>query len=560
MCGTLALQAQTATLKPQGNALQLQVDGQPFFLLGGELGNSSASAIEDIRSIFPRLQQMNLNAVLVPAYWDQIEPTEGHFDFTLTDQILEEARKHQLKVVFLWFGAWKNSMSCYTPAWFKQDIRRFPRAHTRTGKPLEIASVFSKEVLLADQRAFSQWMKHLASTDKEHHTVVMIQIENEIGFLEEARDYSDVAEKQFRAPVPTALVDYLTKHKQQLHPQLKAQWEAHQCRTSGSWNDLFGESLYTDELFMAWHYASYVEQLAQTARQIYPVPLYVNAAMNSRGRKPGEYPSAGPLDHLCDLWHCAAPTLDLYAPDLYDAGFTDWVARYHTAQNPLFVPECQSTVNNAVRAFYLWGEHDALGFSPFSIEDAQGEVAQQLTAGYGKLKEIAPLLHAQVGKGTMHGLLFDRTQSERVLTYGDLRLKCRHYFTLPWDPRAKMEGAWPEGGAVVVQLSKEEFLLSGSGVVVEFALQGEESASAQQALGEDGFLLQGSGDTSVASGSKRKTMERVGLASVEEVQVLPDGTMQTVRRLNGDQTHQGRHVRISVGEYRTLRIRLYRYR
>jgi hypothetical protein len=160
----------------------------------------------------------------------------------------------------------------------------------------------------------------------------------------------------------------------------------------------------------------------------------------------------------------------------------------------------------------------------------------------------------------MHGLLFDRTQSERVLTYGDLRLKCRHYFTLPWDPRAKMEGAWPEGGAVVVQLSKEEFLLSGSGVVVEFALQGEESASAQQALGEDGFLLQGSGDASVASGSKRKTMERVGLASVEEVRVLPDGTMQTVRRLNGDQTHQGRHVRISVGEYRTLRIRLYRYR
>jgi beta-galactosidase GanA len=161
MCGTLALQAQTATLKPQGNALQLQVDGQPFFLLGGELGNSSASAIEDIRSIFPRLQQMNLNAVLVPAYWDQIEPTEGHFDFTLTDQILEEARKHQLKVVFLWFGAWKNSMSCYTPAWFKQDVRRFPRAHTRTGKPLEIASVFSKEVFLADQRAFSQWIKSI---------------------------------------------------------------------------------------------------------------------------------------------------------------------------------------------------------------------------------------------------------------------------------------------------------------------------------------------------------------------------------------------------------------
>lgn len=58
------------------------------------------------------------------------------------------------------------------------------------------------------------------------------------------------------------------------------------------------------------------------------MPLYVNAALNSRGRKPGEYPSAGPLAHLVDLWHCAAPSIDILAPDIYDTGFKSWADQY----------------------------------------------------------------------------------------------------------------------------------------------------------------------------------------------------------------------------------------
>ena len=66
---------------------------------------------------------MNLNTVLTPVYWDLTEPQEGKFDFTLVDVAIEEARRNDLKLVFLWFGAWKNSMSCYAPAWFKADPR-----------------------------------------------------------------------------------------------------------------------------------------------------------------------------------------------------------------------------------------------------------------------------------------------------------------------------------------------------------------------------------------------------------------------------------------------------
>lgn len=195
-------------------------------------------------------------------------------------------------------------------------------------------------------------MQHIATVDKEEGTVIMIQIENEIGMLEDARDYSREANKIFNAPVPAEFMTYLQKTKGASSANVE-KWESQGCKKQGYWQEVFGADIYTDEIFMAWHYAKYVEGLAQTARSIYNIPLYVNAAMNSRGRKPGEYPSAGPLAHLIDVWHCGAPSIDILAPDLYDNGFTDWVARYKLHNNPLFIPEIRLTDNNSVRAFYI---------------------------------------------------------------------------------------------------------------------------------------------------------------------------------------------------------------
>ena len=113
-----------------------------------------------------------------------MEPVEGQFDFTLVDRTIDVARQQQLKIVPLWFGAWKNSMSCYAPAWFKRDVKRFPRAVTKEGKPLEIASCFSNNVLQADLKAFSALMQHIAERDPQRQVVIMMQIENEIGMLE----------------------------------------------------------------------------------------------------------------------------------------------------------------------------------------------------------------------------------------------------------------------------------------------------------------------------------------------------------------------------------------
>ena len=520
----------------------------PCPILGGELSNSAATSVEDIDKVLPRMKTLGLNTVLVPAYWELMEPAEGRFDFTLIDRTIDVARREQLHVVFLWFGAWKNSMSCYTPSWFKQDTKRFPRAMTKEGKQMEIASCFSDNVLQADLKAFSALMRHIKEPDPQREVVVMMQIENEIGMLESARDHSPLAEKAYK----------------------KERWAEH-----------YGTDEYADEKFMALSYARYVEHLAKAAREIHDMPLYVNAAMNSRGRRPGEYPSAGPLAHLIDFWHEGAPSIDLLAPDIYDTGFKSWCAQYAMPLRPqdggkiknrLFIPESRCCENSGVRALYAFGEHQALGFSPFAIDQASSKETESVTQAYALIKQLAVALRAcsLIPSGvrnsslfTLHsslktwGFLFDQNDQERIIDDDGVVMTCRHYFTLPWDPRATDGTTWPEGGAMLIRLDKFDYLLAGSGVVIDFKTPSEKQQTEQKKLGEDGFAEAG-GNTGQKA-NQRFSGKRLGLLFVNEVEIDSTGTMQYLRRHNGDQTHQGRHARIGVGEWKILHIKLYEY-
>ena len=514
-----------------------------FIILGGELSNSAATSVDDINEVLPRMKALGLNTVLVPVYWELMEPMEGQMDFTLVDRTIDVARQQGLKIIPLWFGAWKNSMSCYAPAWFKRDVKRFPRAITADGKPLEIASCFSDNVQQADLRAFSALMQHIAEIDPQREVVIMMQIENEIGMLESARDHSPLAEKAYRQPVPQTLLKALNIKKQ------------------GTWAEVFGTNDYADEKFMAWHYASYVEHLAKAARQIHDMPLYVNAAMNSRGRKPGEYPSAGPLAHLVDIWKTGAPSIDILAPDIYDTGFKSWASQYAMplrpqdggkVKNRLFIPESRCCENSGMRALYAFGEHQALGFSPFAIDQASSQETESVTQAYNLLGQINSLIsHLSPLTSKTWGLLFDQEDNERIIDDGGVMMTCRHYFTLPWDARATDGSTWLEGGAILVRLDKFDYLLAGSGVVVDF------KTSTEKKLGEDGFAE--AGTTSRASTSKF-TGSRLGLLSVDEVTIDEQGQMHYLRRHNGDQSHQGRHARISVGDWKILHIQLYEYK
>ena len=384
----------------------------------------------------------------------------------------------------------------------------------------------------------------------------MIQIENEIGMLEDARDHSPLAEKAYDQPIPATLLAALKKAGKPI------------AAGKTTWREAFGNDPYGEECFMAWHYACYVERLAQVARRIYNVPLYVNAAMNSRGRKPGEYPSAGPLAHLATIWKCGAPSIDMLSPDIYDTGFKSWASQYAFEGNPLFIPETRCCENSGARALYTFGEYDAVGFSPFAID--QYADPSNITNAYALLRQMHNYVshNTQSSKSkvqslkTTWGLLFDQEDKERIITDGDHVLTCRHNFTLPWDPRATDGSTWPEGGAYILKIAPMEYLIAGQGIVIEFKTKSEKEQEVKKQLGEDGFVegnTSGNDNNATAQQVKRFKGKRLGIGYVDQVSIGEDGTMKYLRRDNGDQDHQGRHARIGVGEWKILHVKLYEY-
>ncbi len=269
VCGVMAHGASLPAVRQMGDATQLIVDGKPYLILGGELGNSSAGTAAQADEILPKLVEMHLNTVLMPVAWEQIEPVEGTFDFTILDHWIDVARQEHLHLVLLWFGSWKNSVSSYTPAWVKEDTARFPRAMDANGSPLEILSTLGEQTQKADGRAFSSLMKHVRDVDEGQQTVLMVQVENEVGYLGYGRDRSKAANEMFRLPVPSELMHALEAKREELSPELRARF-----RPEGkSWQEVFGEA--ADEVFMAWNYARYIQAVAADGKRAY---VALNAA------------------------------------------------------------------------------------------------------------------------------------------------------------------------------------------------------------------------------------------------------------------------------------------
>jgi len=524
-------------LRKQGTATQLIVDGKPFLMLAGELGNSTGEP-DFLRQYWPKLTSMNLNTLLVPVYWDRFEPEEGTFDFATVDTLIADAREHNMRLVLLWFGSWKNSMSCYAPGWVKRDPTRFPRSQDSRGRGLEILSPFHTSNLEADARAFSALMRHLREVDGEQHTVLMVQVENEVGMIPEARDHNPEAEKQFAGRVPSELMDYLSKNVDSLAPELRVAWQDAGGTRAGTWSEVFGEGVAAEEIFMAWHFARYVQQITLRGKAEHPLPMLVNAALIRPGHQPGQYPSAGPLPHLFDVWRAGAPDIDLLTPDIYFQNFTEWVRRYARGGNPLFIPEALPSPEAALNGIFAIAGHDAMGFSPFGVETMGESAAGVLAGGYDLVTQLSPLITQHQGLGTMAGLLSEgseQRQPQRV-ALGDYVMFVS--FERPIPPGVAEGLAGPGGsgmtgprsqpsGGLVIQLAPDEFIFGGIGMKVTFEAR---------AVGP----LQ------------------AGILSVEEGSFV-NGQWAHIRWLNGDQTHQGRHVRLEPGQFGIQRVKLYTY-
>lgn len=511
-------------LRSQGTATQLIVDGKPFLVLAGELHNSSTSNIDYLKPIWPELVKMNLNTVLAPVYWELIEPEEGRFDFTLVDGLIKDARRYNLRLILLWFASWKNSMSCYAPGWVKTNLQRFPRANDKQGRGMEILTPLSIANCDADARAFAALMRHIRKVDGQAHTVIMVQVENEVGMIPEARDYSAAANDLFNKPVPKELMDYLQKHKDTLIPEFRQVWEAAGFKTSGTWEEVFGRGLGTDEIFMAWHYARYINSVIEAGKAEYVLPMFVNAALIRPNYTPGQYPSAGPLPHLLDVWRAGGPQIDFLSPDIYFSNFAEWCQKYHRSGNPLFIPEAKKDTQSAANAFYAIGQHDAIGFSPFGIDDTGDE---QLARSYEVLSQLAPLILEKQGKAMTAGVLLDEDNQKQDVNLGNYTLNVSHDYTWKWASKPSTPEPWPSVGGIIISVGPDEYIIAGSGIIVTFT-------------------------------SNSPAEPIVGIASIDEGKYV-NGRWVASRRLNGDESHQGRHLRLPNGHFGIQRVKLYRY-
>lgn len=451
---TRAAEAPIPKLVSENGRHALLVDGEPFLILGAQVNNSS-NYPPALENVWPAIEVLKPNTVMVPIAWEQVEPQEGKYDFSFLDTLLAQAREHEVRLVLLWFATWKNNGPNYAPAWVKLDNKRFPRVITADGKTLNSLSPLAAETLEADKKAFVQLMRHLKQADPQR-TVIMIQPENEPGTYGAPRDFSPLAQKEFEGPVPEALVKKLGKKP-------------------GTWKQALGND--ADEFFHAWHVARYIDQVAAAGKAEYPLPMYVNAALRDPFTPglPGEYESGGATDNVLEVYKAAAPNIDMLVPDIYMREYEKHVTvldRYSRADNALFVGETGNDTDFARYFFAALGEQ-AIGWSPFGIDYTHysnwplgakamnPETLEPFALNYRLVRPAARVLAKLSFEGKVHGTAEQAGQPVQTIKLNE-RWNAVITYGVPqfWFTGKAAGNPQPIGAALVAETGVDEFLVT----------------------------------------------------------------------------------------------------
>jgi beta-galactosidase GanA len=420
--------------------------------------------------------------------------------------LIKLAREENLKLIFLWFGLWKNAESFYVPAWVKKDTETYFRAEKVTGEKLNTVSPLCKAAVEKDRLAFTALMRFIREMDQEENTVITIQVENEIGLLGTDRDYSPAAQDAFFAPIPEKLSDALGK-----------------C---GTWQEVFGED--AGEYFMAWQFGSAVESIAASGKAEYDLPCYANCWLRQSPWYPGSYPSGGPVSRVQPIWRVAAPSLFAFGPDVYVPFCPDVMDEYATEENPLFIPEIRKDAVAASYALYAFGAKNALCFSPFGIEDLALDPADLdkppmelmialnidpsafditgsrdcLAATYDLLAQLEPLYLKY--RGTEHLQACVRHGEHDFSAF----LRFQNYnLSVSYGPRMT---AKPMGAAYVIELEENKFLLVGLNCTLNFQVKPGVNKKVEMLRFEEGTLRNGQWRPGRVLNGDEKMMVRFG--------------------------------------------------
>jgi beta-galactosidase GanA len=519
----------------------LFVDGAPFLMLGAQSNNSSDWPAT-LPKVWPAIEYLHANTLETPIYWEEFEPKPGQFDYSQVDSVIAQARQHHVHLVLLWFGTWKNGSQHYMPEWMKLEPERYLHVINKNGELIDSPSPFATASLEADKRAFTAFMLHLKDADPER-TVLMVQVENETGTWGTLRDYSPEANKLFNGPVPAEV--------------LKAMHQT--AATPGaSWEQVFGPEAEVN--FHAWAVAKYVGQVAAAGKVVYPLPLYVNAALRDplKPGSPGTYESGGPTDNVLSIWKAEAPAIDVLAPDIYmsdTAAYLKVIDLYHRTDNALFIPETSGAVHEA-RFFFSALGLQAIGYSPFGLDytryrsaqpgdpNAQNAFLEPTAQNY---RLIGPMMR-DIARLNFEGKLQAASEVEgepsQILHFGN------------WDAlvsygsggRGAAKGnPEPVGRVLVAQLKDNQFLVTGYACRVDFRPAGTEQQR------KSGNIVTGAGQTPSAQ-IDGKWQHRQFLRVEEGVYEI--GAFRFLRILNGDQTDWGLNftsepevLRVSVATY-----------
>lgn len=470
----------------------LLVDGKPFVALAVQANNSSGYPAM-LPQVWPMAKAVGANTVMFPVGWEQVEPSEGQFDFRDVDAMLAGARANGLRLVLLWYGTWKNTSASYAPAWVKRDGARFPRMRQPDGSAHGSLSPHGAATLEADARAFAALMRHLKAADPQH-TVIMVQVENEAGSWGLARDHAPAAKALFEGPIPADLARSLGLPRK-------------------SWQASFGPR--AEQFFMAWHVARYIDTVARTGHAELALPMIANAALgNAFTDEGGDIgPSGGPNWNALPIWRVAAPALAAIGPDIYtrDAAAVErYLDRYAAGGAALIVPEIGNAAEYARFAFPAFGR-GALLYSPFGI-DATGfanyplgakvldaATLEAFAAPYRLLGSAMTAWPQIAAEKPLWGTARGNDGADQSTTMGRWRLTAAYgrwafgeddWTWIARDPHPLTDV--PTGGLVVAQLDADNFLVGGQNVRLRLALAAPaKGENAQVIAAEEGSFVDG---------------------------------------------------------------------